>query len=91
MPQTLLLSLLLLVITFVCEQYRDYITDGNSNIFIDQSNTDKINIAQISLLSCALFVTFVGFSMSYIKFKKIPKNASVKFINYFVGAVACTN
>ena len=88
-PQTLLLSLLLLVVAFICEQYKDYVTDGNSDIFINQSNTDKIHIAQITLLSCAAALTLYGFISSYLKFTKNPANKSITFLNYFFGAVAC--
>ena len=86
MPSTLLISLTLLVIAFVFEQYKVYKngstdkksdktkedeTKDNAKEQYDKTIDDKtITIIQIILYGIALFTTVIGYSMNYRNVKK---------------------
>ena len=85
MPQTLILGLCLLLVAFVCEQYKDYNDAASTNGKHQSSN--QLEIAQIVLASLCVGISIIGFGIAYKQLKN--KSPNLTLINYIFRNFKC--
>ena len=88
LPKTLLLSLILLVATFLIEQYKEH-ANNDDDVTDIKTNKTLLN-TQIALVGSSLIITFAGFILGYRQSIAKSSLKSKSFLKYIIGSTQCT-